>query len=195
MSFNSRIRRRSEAYLPENNQITKRLLGVIICGRHAGNSQEGKKMLLLGTGQEATEIFSGLEGNRPLADAVQLFYELRFDGRRIVPGELTCFQFLTYVAGTGAEVRDLIAEDRDAAVLFPNRQQRMFRADRFGIGDDMGQAGLPIAADPVTSIILIVAASFNGVKRNNCQQKAQEGRGIESPRPFRFIGVLIICSA
>lgn len=42
MRFNSRIRPRPEAYLPENNHMPKRLLRVIIRGRHAGNAQEGK---------------------------------------------------------------------------------------------------------------------------------------------------------
>ena len=153
MRFNSLIRPRSEADLSKNNHMPKRLLGVIICGRHAGNAQEGKKMLLLGTDQDAAEIFSWFEGKRPLADAVQLPYEPRFDGRRIVPGEFTRFQFPTYVTGAGAEVRDVIAEDRDLAVLFPNRQQRMLRADRFGIGDDMRQAGLPVAADPLIGAV------------------------------------------
>ena len=45
--FESIVRTGAEADLPEDHHLAQGLFGVIVCGRYAGDAQEGEKMLLL----------------------------------------------------------------------------------------------------------------------------------------------------
>ncbi len=54
-------------------------------------------------------------------------------------GDLTGFQFLACVAGMRTEADEFVAESNDRRVLFPGWQERVFPADIFCIGDDVGK--------------------------------------------------------
>lgn len=70
-------------------------------------------------------------------------------------GEVAGFEFLTDVACPGAEILEAASEGIDVFVFLSLWQERMFALDFFGVGDDMGQAGLPVCADTVIGRIAV----------------------------------------
>lgn len=143
------VRSRAEAYLPEDHHMPERLFGVIVRGRNACYAQKGEEMFLFRADEKRPQGLGWLERKRLFANSAQLTGEPFFEVRGVLPGNLAGFQFLPRVAGPRAEVVNLVAEDCDAPILLPDRQERVFPADVPGVGDDMRQTGLPVATDAV----------------------------------------------
>ena len=64
VGFQSAIRSGSEAYLAEDHQMPKRLFRVIVGGRYAGASEEGKERFLLGSCEIGPEGLGRFEAKR-----------------------------------------------------------------------------------------------------------------------------------
>ena len=79
MSFQSDIRSGPEAYLAEDHQMPERLFGVIVRGRYAGASQEGKEKFLFGSCEIGSEGLGGFEAKRAFADGVEFADKAFFD--------------------------------------------------------------------------------------------------------------------
>lgn len=82
------VRSCPEAYFAENDHVPKRLLGVIVRGRYAGNAQEGKDMFLFRTDEKRPQGLGWLEGKGLPADALQFLDEPFFNMCGILPGDI-----------------------------------------------------------------------------------------------------------
>ena len=129
--------------------MSKRLFRVIVRGRHAGAPEESKEKLLFGTCEIAPEGLGGFETKGWFADIAQFRDGAFFDLGRRLPGDIAGFELLSRVAESGAEIDDAVAEEADRSVLLGLGQERMFPADFLGVGDEMGEADLPVRSDPV----------------------------------------------
>ena len=98
VGFQSAIRSGSEAYLAEDHQMSERLFRVIVRGRYAGASEEGKEKFLLGSCEIGPEGLGGFETKRLFADMVQFRDEAFFERGRRLPGDIAGFQLLPHVA-------------------------------------------------------------------------------------------------
>src|SRR4030067_1481769 len=96
--FQPAIRSGSEAYLAEDDQMSKRLFRVIVGGRYAGASEEGKERFLLGSCEIGPEGLGRFEAKRLFADAVQFCDGAFLDLGRRLPGDSAGFQLLPLVA-------------------------------------------------------------------------------------------------
>ena len=139
VGFKSGVRAGAETNLPEYHHLSQYLFGVIISGGDARNAQKGREMFLLRPAEKFSQRLSGVEPERFFADIAQFVEEALFDTRRLLPREFTGFQFLPHSAGTGAEINELVAENNDGRILFPDWQKRVFPADLFCIEDHWGQ--------------------------------------------------------
>ncbi len=99
VGFNPAFRAIAEADLPHNYHFSQGLLRMIVRGRHAGDAQESEKVFLVRTHEEGPQGFGRLEGERPAAYSPQFMDETLFNVRRIRPGDLAGFQFLSHVTG------------------------------------------------------------------------------------------------
>ena len=155
MGFQSAFRSGSEADLAEDDEIPERLFRMIVRGWYAGAAEKGKKKFLLGSDEIAPESLGRFETKRLFADVVQFCDGAFFDLGRHLPGEITGFEFLSDVTESAAEVDEAITEGADRSVLLGRGQECMFSGDLLGVCDDMGEAGLPVHADPVISSIAV----------------------------------------
>ena len=155
MSFQSGIRSGPEAYLTEDHQMPERLFSVIVRGRYSGAPEEGEEKFLFGSCEKGPEGLGGFEAKRLFADDVQFPDGTFFDLGRRSPEDLAGFELLSRVAESGAETDEAIAERADSAVLLGRGQQGMFLADLLGIGNEMGEADLPVHSDPVIGCIAV----------------------------------------
>ena len=78
--------------------MAERLFGVVVGGRYAGASEEGKEKILFGSCQESPEGFGGFEAKRLFADMVQFRDKAFFEHGRRLPGEFAGFQLLPHLA-------------------------------------------------------------------------------------------------
>ncbi len=78
--------------------MPERLFRVIVGGRYAWASEEGKEKFLLGACEIGPEGLGGFETKRLFADAVQFRDEAFFDLGRCLPGDSAGFQLLSHVA-------------------------------------------------------------------------------------------------
>jgi hypothetical protein len=98
VGFKSAFRSRSEAYLAKDHQMSERLFGMVVRGRHTGVPEEGKEKSLIGSYEIGSEGLSGFETKRLFADVVQLRDEAFFDLGRRFPGDIAGFEFVPRVA-------------------------------------------------------------------------------------------------
>ena len=78
--------------------MSERLFCVIVCGRYAGASEEGKEKFLFGACEIGSEGLGGFETKRLFADGVQFHNEALFDLGRCLPGDIAGFELLPRVA-------------------------------------------------------------------------------------------------
>ena len=117
MSFESAIRSGPEAYLAEDHQIPERLFRVIVRGRYAGASEEGKEKFLFGSCQIGPEGLGRFEMKRMFADLVQFFDGAFLDLGRFLPGKIARFELVSCVAEAGAQIHEAVAEGSDRSLL------------------------------------------------------------------------------
>ena len=98
VGFQSALGSGSEAYLAEDHQMPERLFGVIVRGRYAGASQEGKEKFLFGSCEIGPEGLGGLETKRLFAEGVEFPDKAFFDLGRRLPGEFAGFELLSHLA-------------------------------------------------------------------------------------------------
>ena len=98
VGFQSAFRSGSEAYLAEDHQMPERLFRVIVRGRYAGASEEGKEKFLLGSCEIGPKGLGGFETKRLFADIAQFRDGAFFDLGRRLPGDSAGFQLLPHVA-------------------------------------------------------------------------------------------------
>ncbi len=145
----SAIRSGSKADLAEDHQMPQGLFGKIIRRWHAGMPEEPEEKLLLGSCEISSKGLGGFETNRRFADVVEFGEGLSFDFGRLAPGKNTGVELVCSVAESGAQVDEAVAEAVGSRVLLGLRQERMFSADFLRVGDEMGEADLPVRTDPV----------------------------------------------
>ena len=102
VGFQSAIRSGPEADLAEDHQMPEGLFRVIVGGRYAGASEEGKKKFLVGSCEIGAEGLSRFEAKRLFADLVQFRDGAFFDLCRRLPGEFAGFQPLPHLAESRA---------------------------------------------------------------------------------------------
>ena len=77
--------------------MPERLFRVIVGGRYAETSEEGKKKFLLGACKIGSEGLGGFEADRLFADGVEFPDEVFFDLGRPLPGDIAGFELLPRV--------------------------------------------------------------------------------------------------
>ena len=93
------VRSCPEAHLAKDHYMPKRLLRMIVRGRHAGNAQEGEEMFLLRPDKVRPQSFGRFEAMRLLAYLREFPYELALEICRLFPEDLAGFQVLPRLAG------------------------------------------------------------------------------------------------
>ena len=66
-----------------------------------------------------------------------------------MPGDIARFELPARVAESGAESDKAVAEKADLSVFLGLGQEGMFPSDLLGVGDEMGEADLPVSSDAV----------------------------------------------
>ena len=135
--------------------LRKRLLGMIVCRRHAWDAEKGEEVFLLRADEIRSQGFGRLEAKGLFTDALEFSEELFLDPLAELLGDVAGFEFLADVACPGAEILEAVGEGIYVFVFLSLWQERMFPMDLFDRGDDMGQTGLPVCADPVIGRIAI----------------------------------------
>ena len=98
MSFQSAIGSSPETYLAKYHQMPERLFRMIVGGRYAGASEEGKEKFLFGSCKIGPEGLSGFEAKRTFADLVQFLDGAFFDLARCLPGDMAGLQLPPHLA-------------------------------------------------------------------------------------------------
>ena len=98
VGFQSVFRSISEAYLAEDHQMSKGLFRMIVGGRYAGASEEGKEKFLISSCKIDPESLGGFETERLFADVIEFRDGAFFDLGRRLPGEISGFELLSRVA-------------------------------------------------------------------------------------------------
>ena len=98
VGFQSAIRSGPEAYFAEDHQMPKRLFRVIVGGRYAGTSEEGKERFLLGSCEIGPEGLGRFETKWLFAEGVEFPDKGFFDLGRPLPGDMAGFELLSRVA-------------------------------------------------------------------------------------------------
>ena len=102
VGFQAVIRSGAEAYFAEDDQVPKRLFGVIIRGRYVGASEEGKEKFLFGSCEIGPEGLGGFKTKGMFADLVQFLDGAFFDLDRPLPGDMAGLQLLPHLAESDA---------------------------------------------------------------------------------------------
>jgi hypothetical protein len=82
--------------------MPERLFCMIVGGRYAGASEEGKEKSLFRTTEIAAEGLGGFETKRLYAEGVEFSDEPFFDLGCRLPGDIARFEFLPRIAESGA---------------------------------------------------------------------------------------------
>ena len=98
MSFHSDIRSGPETYLAEDDQMSERLFRMIVSGRYAGASEEGKEEFLLRACEIGPEGLGGFEAKGMFADLVQFLDGASFDLGCSLPEDMAGFQLPPHLA-------------------------------------------------------------------------------------------------
>jgi hypothetical protein len=98
VGFQAVIRSGAEAYFAEDDQGPKRLCGVMIRGRYARASEEGKEKFLVGSCEIGPEGLGGFETKEMFADPVPFLDGAFFDLDRRLPGDTAGLQLLPNLA-------------------------------------------------------------------------------------------------
>ena len=155
VGFESGFRSRSKRYLAKDHQMPEGLFCVVIGGRYTRASEEGEEESLFGTHEIAPKGLGRFEAKRVFAEAAQLRKEVFFDLGGPMPGDITGFKLPPRVAESGAEIDETVAEGADSGVFFGLRQEGMLRADLLGVGDEVGEADLPVCSNSVIGGIAV----------------------------------------